>query len=134
MVEDIVDDVIAHRLKQDVNIAEKLDSIIDMLKVQHESLGISDDEDPKEVFSTWRRSDVVFLSDERLYNRKMFPNCPFKSRSALQRVKAKFPDLFFKNEQGYYVAIAGDLLDFICNQQARDIARGKGIRYNKKRK
>lgn len=135
-VEDVVTRVLDKRQAQEVNVVEKLDEIKILLKRQQVSLGLSasdDDEEEDLIFSFWHKKDVVYMSDKRLYDRKKFPNCPFRSRSALQRIKDKNPCLFFKNEQGVFVAVAEDLFDYICNKKARDLAAGKGMRINNKR-
>lgn len=89
---------------------------------------------PNLIFGFWNRNDVVFMSDRRLWDRETYPDAPFKSRHAIQRASKANPTLFFKNGQRYNTALAGDLYDFICNKEARDILNGNGIKFNNKRK
>lgn len=91
-------------------------------------------EHARTIFGVWHEGDVVFMRDRKLWDKDLNPDAPFKSRDAVQRLKKSRPNLFFKNEQGYNTAFAEDLFEYICNQQARDIAAGKGIRTNNKRK
>lgn len=136
LIEEISTKIIEEKLKNNAALEESLDEIKKMIKLQHASLGLAPEEggETKEFFSFWNRGDVIFMSDERLFNREKYPNCPFKSRSALQRIRTKNPDLFFLNNENRLVVPAEDLYDYVTNRRARDIAAGKNIRTYNKRK
>lgn len=83
------------------------------------------------IFGHFHRNDLVCKCDKRLYEGG---HAPFSSKYSVQRFSAKNPTLFFKGGNGLWVARAGDIYDTLYNRTARDIASGKGIRFNNKRK
>lgn len=86
------------------------------------------------LFGVWPPNQPILMHDERLWNLERNPSAPFSSYFAVQRAKAKRPEIFVRNDLGHYVVIAQDLYDYVNNKEARDIAEGKKIKFNHKRK
>lgn len=134
----IVAEVVKESNRQNVEYLDnKLDEIkqlllevserLDAAEAQRESLGASEEV----IFGHYHRNDLIRKCDKNLYEGD---HAPFRSKDCLQRFRSKHPLLFFKGGDGLLVARAGDIYDLLYNQEDRDIANGKGIRFNKKRK
>lgn len=136
IVKQVVEEVRNEDGKQVTIIANELSEIKCKLKALTDNsvATATVDHGAKTIFGFWNRTDVVFMCDPRLWDKERNLEAPFKSRFAIQRASKNNPSLFVKNAQGYRTALAGDLYDFICNKEARDVMNGKGIKFNNKRK
>ena len=137
IVRQVVEEVRNEDGKQVTIIANALSEIKCKLKALIENctaVAMANADTNARLFGFWNRTDIVFLKDQRLWDKEVNPEAPFSSRFVVYRAIKIKPTLFVKNDQGYLTAIAGELYDFICNKEARDILNGNGIKFNNKRK